>query len=244
MTLELRLMGTQLAFGVGDPIRHGVERLGQHIEFRQPATWRARIAVAGSDLASRGDQAPHGQADAEGEQYRNQQSDSYYGGACHRQRLFGDRSRCSCVRSGRQQIAAGGLLKLLFDARDQRGALFEEFVARLAVDAVEFFHCMAHAHGEREVLAFHVEPVAARRAQQLGRMRTQSRFELLLALGVDGCNIDVAAHRVDGRCQLGERAHGDDLVPVDGQARSTGGSDSLFNSLESGVALACPSGAL
>ncbi len=65
MTLELRLMGAQLAFGVGDPIGHGVERLGQHIEFRQPAARRACIAVAGSDLASRRDQAPHGQGDAE-----------------------------------------------------------------------------------------------------------------------------------------------------------------------------------
>ena len=75
-------------------------------------------------------------------------------------------------------------------------------------------------------------------------MRTQSRFELLLALGLDGCHIDIAAHRVDGGRQLGERAHGDDLVPVDGQARSAGRGDSFFNSLESGVALARPSGAL
>ena len=75
-------------------------------------------------------------------------------------------------------------------------------------------------------------------------MRIEHRHEVTLAPRDDCGGVDVAAHRVDGRLELGERAACHDLRAVDGQPRAAGGGDALVDAIERRLALLGPLRAL
>ncbi len=106
------------------------------------------------------------------------------------------------ARGSVQQLPAGRLLELLFHSCDQRNAFFEEVAACLTGRCIEAHDCATGAHGLLEVRLNEVQPVAPRRALQLHRVRAQGRLEFLLALGDDGGDLEIAAHRIDRHSEL------------------------------------------
>jgi hypothetical protein len=68
----------------------------------------------------------------------------------------------------------------------------------------------------------------------------EDRHEVALALRGNGRGVPSAAHRVDGICQLGERALCDHLRAVDRKSRSTRGSDAVVDTIECRLAFPDP----
>ena len=98
-------------------------------------------------------------------------------------------------------------------------------------------HLLAQAHALGEVLAHQRQPRAPGRDLQLRGIHVQQRREVLLAPRDDGGLGDVAAHRVDGGLELGERAARVHLRAIDGNAGAAGGGDEQVHVVEGGLAI-------
>ncbi len=137
---------------------------------------------------------------------------------------------------GTQQRVAGRFLKLFLHSGDERSALLEEVSPRLDRGRVEFLDGPAREHRLVKILAHHIEPVLAGCALQLGAVRTERRFKLLLVPHDDGRDdVQVAAHRVDRDRQLRQRAHRDDLAAVDRKSGTASRGDSLLDTIQGRV---------
>ncbi len=102
------------------------------------------------------------------------------------------------ANGGAEQVAARRLLKLLFHTRDERRAFLQKVAACLSCRGIELLDRASRSHRSLEVLAHEIEPVLAGGALQLGGVRTEGGFELLLVLDDDRGDFQIAAHGVDG----------------------------------------------
>ena len=118
--------------------------------------------------------------------------------------MLGGLSRGRGAPGGLQEPAVRRLLQLLLHARRERSAVLEQAVPLRAALQIVALHGKAQPRSLAEIVTHQLEPQPPGRAFELRDVRVQHRHEVALALRDDRRGVGAAAHRVDGRGELGE----------------------------------------